>query len=422
MVLFNYATKELTAKVVYYGPGLCGKTTNLQYIYDTLPESTKGKMLSLATKTDRTLFFDFLPIDLGNIRGMKTKIQLYTVPGQVFYDTTRKLVLKGADGVVFVADSQAPMVDANIDSFDNLITNLREQNQELENLPHVIQLNKRDMKNILSVEEMNEKVNRFNAPSFEAIATEGEGVFETLKGISKLVLKHLTQKYGLEPEKDKSRRMPQKPVPAPPPVLEKEEPELVPPVEIEIPDPTEDSEKLEELVKDQPVKFDPIPEIELDENEEIVFDEDIEETPVNLEKEVSLDEDTPSVPYTIPVTADFSELPLEEDFEDSYKVSSHETPGSDSESSMEDAFENREKLKPLASLDDSEVIELEDLEPMGLEELDEIAELAETSETPVEAEQQSSDNEALAVPVKVTLPASLKGKSLKFQFEITFED
>jgi hypothetical protein len=149
MVLFNYATKELTAKVVYYGPGLCGKTTNLQYIYDTLPSQAKGKMLSLATKTDRTLFFDFLPIDLGTIRGMKTKIQLYTVPGQVFYDTTRKLVLKGADGVVFVADSQKAMADANLDSFENLITNLGEQNIKLDSMPHVIQFNKRDMKNIM---------------------------------------------------------------------------------------------------------------------------------------------------------------------------------------------------------------------------------------------------------------------------------
>jgi hypothetical protein len=155
-------------------------------------------MLSLATKTDRTLFFDFLPIDLGTIRGMKTKIQLYTVPGQVFYDTTRKLVLKGADGVVFVADSQSAMADANLDSFENLITNLKEQNFNLEELPHMIQYNKRDMKNIMSIEECEAKLNRFNAPYQEACALKGEGVFETLKGISKLVLQNLGKKYGMD--------------------------------------------------------------------------------------------------------------------------------------------------------------------------------------------------------------------------------
>ena len=132
MVLFNAATKELTAKIVYYGPGLCGKTTNLQHVYDTLPGAGRGKMLSLATQTDRTLFFDFLPIELGTIRGMKTRIQLYTVPGQVFYDATRKLVLRGADAVVFVADSQAPALESNKESFQNLIANLRDQGSELE--------------------------------------------------------------------------------------------------------------------------------------------------------------------------------------------------------------------------------------------------------------------------------------------------
>jgi len=413
MVLFNYATKELTAKVVYYGPGLCGKTTNLQYIYDTLPDTTKGKMLSLATKTDRTLFFDFLPIDLGNIRGMKTKIQLYTVPGQVFYDTTRKLVLKGADGVVFVADSQAPMLDANIDSFSNLITNLKEQNQDLEKLPHVVQFNKRDMKNILTPEVMNEKINRFGAPTFEAIAPEGVGVFETLKGISKLVLKHLTQKYGLEPEKEKNRRMPAQPEPSPPPVNETEEshPQTFQPSadagipEVKAPEPSKPVNK--------PLKLEPIPEIELDDNdEEIIFDEELEEeSPITLgaddpKPELAAAKSQPAVPprrVEVPPTADFNELPLEEDLMD-------ESDGGG--------------LQPVPSLDDSEVIELEDLEPMDLEELDEIAEFA---ETPAEIKTQPiSDHgnaqESLAVPVVVTLPASLKGKSLKFQFEIKFEE
>jgi len=196
MVLFNAATKELTAKVVYYGPGLCGKTTNLQHVYDSLPQDGRGKMLSLATQTDRTLFFDFLPIELGTIRGMKTRIQLYTVPGQVFYDATRKLVLRGADGVVFVADSQSPMLDSNRESFQNLIDNLKEQGADLDAMPHVIQWNKRDTPNALPVDVLEREVNRFKVPTFEACATRGEGVRETLTGIAKLVLKHLSEKYG----------------------------------------------------------------------------------------------------------------------------------------------------------------------------------------------------------------------------------
>lgn len=410
MVLFNYATKELTAKVVYYGPGLCGKTTNLQYIYDTLPETTKGKMLSLATKTDRTLFFDFLPIDLGNIRGMKTKIQLYTVPGQVFYDTTRKLVLKGADGVVFVADSQAPMLDANIDSFSNLITNLREQNQELEKLPHVIQFNKRDMKNILPGEVMDEKINRFNAPTFEAVAPEGLGVFETLKGISKLVLKHLTQKYGLEPEKERNRRMPTEPVPSPPPFEETDvsNPQtFMPTPEIEVPEP-ETKPVRPSRPSTGPIELEPIPEIELDdEDDEILFDEDMdmeESAPDTLETM-----EAPIKPRVeVPPTADFNELPLEED--------------------LDDSFNYQEELRPLSSLDDSEVIELDDLEPMDLEELEEMAEFANQpslpqTTTPISSfSEEEESQEALAVPLVVILPASLKGKSLKFQFEIKFED
>jgi signal recognition particle receptor subunit beta len=199
MVLFNYSTRELTAKIVYYGPGLCGKTTNLQYIYDTLPDNIKkGKMLSLATKTDRTLFFDFLPLDLGKIRGMKTRVQLYTVPGQVFYNSTRKLVLKGADGVVFVADSQSKMLEANVESYKNLEDNLLEMGLHLEELPLVMQFNKRDLPNLASVEEMNTQINRHNAPFYEAVATSGIGVEDTLKAITKLVLNNLAAKYKLE--------------------------------------------------------------------------------------------------------------------------------------------------------------------------------------------------------------------------------
>ncbi len=195
MVLFNYSTRELTAKIVYYGPGLCGKTTNLQFIHGNLPDEVKGKMLSLSTKTDRTLFFDFLPIDLGEIRGMKTRVQLYTVPGQVFYNETRKLVLKGADGIVFVADSQAQMLGANIESLKNLEENLKGHGLKLADMPHVLQFNKRDLPKVSSIEEINSAINKYNVPFYESVATTGIGVQDTLKAITKLVLMHLTRKY-----------------------------------------------------------------------------------------------------------------------------------------------------------------------------------------------------------------------------------
>ena len=195
MVLFNYSTKELTAKIVYYGPGLCGKTTNLQFIHENLSPNVKGKMLSLATKTDRTLFFDFLPMDLGEIRGMKTRMQLYTVPGQVFYNETRKLVLKGVDGIVFVADSQKEMLGPNIESFKNLEENLKGHGYKLSEMPHVIQFNKRDLPKLANVEELNAAINKFNAPFYETVATTGIGVQDSLKAITKLVLLHLTKKY-----------------------------------------------------------------------------------------------------------------------------------------------------------------------------------------------------------------------------------
>jgi signal recognition particle receptor subunit beta len=198
MVLFNYATKEITAKIVYYGPGLCGKTTNLQFVYDSLPSNNKSKMLSLATKTDRTLFFDFLPLDLGKIRGMRTKLQLYTVPGQVYYNSTRQLVLKGADGIVFVADSQDFALDANQESLQNLEDNLKRQGIRLREIPVVMQYNKRDLPNALPVAELNVELNKLSAPSFESVATTGFGVEETLKGMTQLVLAHLVKKYGLE--------------------------------------------------------------------------------------------------------------------------------------------------------------------------------------------------------------------------------
>ncbi|ADR19284.1 GTP-binding protein [Calditerrivibrio nitroreducens] len=188
MSFINYATKEINFKIVYYGPGLCGKTTNLQYIYDQTDPSQKGKMISLATETERTLFFDFMPLKLGDIKGFKVRLHLYTVPGQIFYDASRKLILKGADGVVFVADSQKDRMDANLDSLENLIDNLKENGFDYNTIPLVMQWNKRDLPDIESVDVMEELLNKRKVESFEAVAIKGIGVFETLKSISKAVM------------------------------------------------------------------------------------------------------------------------------------------------------------------------------------------------------------------------------------------
>jgi signal recognition particle receptor subunit beta len=191
MSFINYMAREINCKIVYYGPGLCGKTTNLQYIYEKTNPAAKGKMISLATETERTLFFDFLPLALGEIRGFKTRFHLYTVPGQVFYDASRKLILKGVDGVIFVADSQIERLEANQESVDNLRTNLAEQGYALERLPYVMQYNKRDLPNIVAVDELRELLNPMRVPEFEGCARTGLGVFDTLKAVSKLVLNEL---------------------------------------------------------------------------------------------------------------------------------------------------------------------------------------------------------------------------------------
>jgi signal recognition particle receptor subunit beta len=196
MVFFNYSTMQMAAKVVYYGPGLCGKTTNLHYIYGHTTQDSRGEMVSLETETDRTLFFDLLPLDVGSIAGFNTRIQLYTVPGQVFYNTTRKLVLKGVDGVVFVVDSQRAMLQANLDSFRNLEENLGEMGLAVDSLPLVLQYNKRDLADIYSVEELNQAINRHGWPYYETSAVSGQGVFETLKGISKYTLLALKKRLG----------------------------------------------------------------------------------------------------------------------------------------------------------------------------------------------------------------------------------
>ncbi|MBM2838967.1 MAG: MglA protein [Deltaproteobacteria bacterium] len=191
MSFINYSSKEINCKIVYYGPGLCGKTTNLQYVYGKTNPVAKGKMISLATETERTLFFDFLPLTLGEIKGFKVRFHLYTVPGQIFYDASRKLILKGVDGVVFVADSQVERMEANIESFENLAINLKEQGYDLDKIPYVVQYNKRDLPNAAPLEELRNLLNPKGIPEFEACAATGEGVFETLKGISKLVLTEL---------------------------------------------------------------------------------------------------------------------------------------------------------------------------------------------------------------------------------------
>ena len=199
MVFFNWATMQMAAKIVYYGPGLCGKTTNLSYIYAKTAPGSRGEMVSLETETDRTLFFDLLPIEVGKVGGFRTRLQLYTVPGQVFYNTTRKLVVKGVDGLVFVADSQRPMADANAESFKNLEENLREMGLTLDSLPLTIQFNKRDLKNIQSIEEMQAALNPDGRwECFEAVAVEGHGVFETLKAITKLTLKSLRKRMATQ--------------------------------------------------------------------------------------------------------------------------------------------------------------------------------------------------------------------------------
>ncbi len=196
MSFINYLSREINCKIVYYGPGLCGKTTNLQYIYNKTNPDAKGKMISLATETERTLFFDFLPLALGEIRGFKTRFHLYTVPGQVFYDASRKLILKGVDGVVFVADSQIARMEANAESLENLRTNLAEQGYSLDKIPYVVQYNKRDMPGIAPVDELRLLLNPNNVPDYEAVASTGPGVFETLKSVAKLVLTELKRGGG----------------------------------------------------------------------------------------------------------------------------------------------------------------------------------------------------------------------------------
>ncbi len=231
MAFFNYATMQMAAKIVYYGPGLCGKTTNLQYIYNKTSNQSRGEMVSLETETDRTLFFDLLPLEVGVIAGFKTRFQLYTVPGQVFYGETRKIVLRGVDGVVFVADSQRALQESNLESLKDLHNNLKGLGLDIRSVPMVFQYNKRDLQNILSVEELQKQLNPFGYPYYEGIAIKGTGVFDTLKGISRITLQALTEKLikpnekttvsVAEPVRSAAPQKPSQPQPAAPsPVVE----------------------------------------------------------------------------------------------------------------------------------------------------------------------------------------------------------
>ena len=192
MSLINYVSREINCKIIYYGTGLGGKTTNLEYVYSKVNPDAKGKMISLATETERTLFFDFLPIDLGEVKGFKTRFHLYTVPGQVYYNASRKLILKGVDGVIFVADSQAERMEANIEAMHNLYENLESYGYDLTNIPFAMQYNKRDLPNAMSMSDLRSQLNPMGVPDFEGVAIEGQGVFETLGAVSKMVVQALS--------------------------------------------------------------------------------------------------------------------------------------------------------------------------------------------------------------------------------------
>jgi signal recognition particle receptor subunit beta len=230
MALVNHTTREINAKIVYYGPGLSGKTTNIHFIYHRISPNQRGKLISLATETDRTLFFDFLPVELGTVKNYKVRFHLYTVPGQVFYNATRKLVLKGADGVIFVADSQNTMVDANLESLANLHDNFSDMNIDLSDFPMVLQYNKRDLPDVMTIDEMNARLSRNKVPYYEAVASKGDGVLKTFAAISKLVLqdmqknpeRHNFSAGDIVAKNEEEPRVPQSPrarVPEPEPAL-----------------------------------------------------------------------------------------------------------------------------------------------------------------------------------------------------------
>ena len=257
MVMVNHATREMTMKIVYYGPGLCGKTTNLEYIYQTATPEKKGKLLTVATETDRTLFFDFLPMELGTVKAMKLRVQLYTVPGQVFYDATRRIVLRGSDGLVFVADSQNLMMDANVESLENLITNLKLNSLDPETVPLVFQYNKRDLPGASDPSEMDKVLNWRGVPSFTAVAIKGTGVNETLKKIIELVIRKIhEQDASLKPGKPAQKKAEEPAAPPPLPPQEKAVAESAPAE----PEPVKAEEAEEEQIEMEVVEEEPVEE------------------------------------------------------------------------------------------------------------------------------------------------------------------
>lgn len=281
MVMINHATREITIKVVYYGPGLCGKTTNLEYIYKSATPEKKGKLLTVATETDRTLFFDFLPMELGTVKGMKLRTQLYTVPGQVFYDATRRIVLRGADGVVFVADSQKAMLDANLESVENLKSNLEINNLDPNSIPLVFQFNKRDLPDLSSPEEMNRILNYRNVPFFNASAIKGIGVNETLRKIIELVIINLHQKDSMLKGKPAQEKVENKP---------QVEPQAKQETSTPIPKPIEPQpEPIEVKEEEQEVQ-----ELEVIPDEEITENNESEPLPIEEEKSSEKDLDPQS--------------------------------------------------------------------------------------------------------------------------------
>jgi len=300
MVFFNYATKEITAKIVYYGPGLSGKTTNLQYIYNNLPEEDRGNMISLSTSEDRTLFFDFLPIEIGSFKGIQTRVQLYTVPGQVVYNTTRKLVLKGADGIVFVADSQKEMMESNQESIDNLEKNLLEQGMNLRDLPHIMQFNKRDLLKIYPAKELNSKLNRYGVPHFEAIAIHGIGVYECLREITLAIMSKISrelnvEKFEAQPIKEKAPTPPMELEDfKAPPIKEEEKAPMPPLVQEEEPVPSISQE--EKIPQEEPEEL-PWEASPLIETEASTTQEETKEITVPID--LKLDRDTREVKLKI---------------------------------------------------------------------------------------------------------------------------
>ncbi len=302
MALLNYKKKEINAKIVYYGPGLSGKTTNIQHIHGKLRPEHKGKLMTLATQTDRTLFFDFLPVELGEIRGLKTRFQLYTVPGQVFYNATRKLVLKNVDGVVFVADSDPAHVADNIESIRNLAQNLKFHNKDIRSIPLVIQYNKRDLPNALPIEELEKKVNLYGAPHTEASAGMGKGVLETLTTVSKLVLQRLRDTTNVvrvdeegvsHPTTGKTTQPNQSPAAAEQTVMASPEPVKAAPLDT---DPLETAPVETEPVDTEPVETEPVESepVESDVLEAVDDSVDEEALEIEIEEDFPVDGELPT--------------------------------------------------------------------------------------------------------------------------------